>query len=306
MSLLRDANRDQGNDLRSRFPHNPFTKIIIKRDFDVTQDQNKRHDRAYNRVRSADYVADAFPKHKVVSFMVCKDFFVGAASAYIGAQHWNTDQLGLPSMPCALLCQFATTVEVRSHCLRHLHEIPRIRFVTLRIGDQMFSNPKPEKYAWNDDLDETDFGPLKVTRRISRLRNIKSLSFVPGPCAFSGGPRFEPNVKIWKRNVQALEDYVRPIVTQPKASRSSKPRSEALRSLYKGSRVALNGGILLPPLPPRTEKRRVQIVEVEDGLTDRDVPDSEEQLHQLLKNRGPDLMAWIQAKKDLAPFVHPR
>ncbi|KAK5724647.1 hypothetical protein LTR15_004694 [Elasticomyces elasticus] len=282
------------------FPTKPAgVKITTKRRFDWAQRRKRERD-------AANHVAHSFPARKVCSFLVCKDFFLGAASAYIRAQEWDTHDLGLPSVPEALLCCFATNVRLRSYCLRRLDDIPRVRFLTLNIDENQFFGFKSERHPRDDELDETDFGELKLTRQMSKLRDNKVLCFLASGCYRSRTVSSDHAKSIWERNVQAYEDYIRPVVSLPKVRRSNMPGLDMMRPLYKGSRVSLNGGALLPPLPPQSDTRRVQIQEVEDGLADCDIPDSEEQLLHLLKDRGPDLLAWIQAKKDFAPFAFPR
>ncbi|KAK5701727.1 hypothetical protein LTR97_004545 [Elasticomyces elasticus] len=240
-------------------------RFITRRQFDWKQRLKRERD-------FANYVAQSFPARKVRSFLVCKDFFLGAASAYIRAQEWDTHDLGLPSVPEALLCCFATNVRSRSHCLGRLDDIPRVRNLILNIGENQFFDFKSERHPRGDGLDETDFGELKLTRQMSKLRDIKVLGFLASGCYRSRRTSADHTKSIWERNVQAYEDYIRPVVSQPEVHRSSMPGLDMMRPLYNESQVSLNGSTLLPPLPPQSDTRRVQIQEVEDGLADYNIP----------------------------------
>ncbi|KAK5701726.1 hypothetical protein LTR97_004544 [Elasticomyces elasticus] len=272
------------------------TRIVIKHDWDKVQ-QIRRN------LQGDQYLVEPFPGHKVSSFAVNKSFLLGATTAYVSAQRWHISTLFPHNKnSCGLLSEFATDVHARpqSSSLNLLRELHHLTSLTINFDDYSFPKLDGGRYAWEDDLDVMDFEELKLTKHLREVRGLKALRFEPGLQSYAREHRQQ---RIWEKNVQCFEDYLRPFVSRSKKHPSnSEVEADLGVPLYLGSRVCAHSSALRPK-PPRIEWRRVQVIEVRDGLTDDDVPESKEQLPRLLEDRSTEFMAWVQAKKELALFI---
>ncbi|KAK5740530.1 hypothetical protein LTR17_004567 [Elasticomyces elasticus] len=242
----------------------PFdTRIVIKHDWDKVQDIRRNF-------QGDQYIVLPFPDHKVSSFAVNKSFLLGAATAYISAQRWHISTLFPRNKnSCGLLSEFATDLD-------------------------------GGRYAWANDLDAMDFEELKLTKYLRELRDLKVLRFEPGLQSYAREHRQQ---RTWEKNVQRFEDYLRPFVSRSKKHPSkSEVEADLGVPLYLGSRVCAHSSAFRPN-PPRIEWRRVQVRGVRDGLADEDIPDTEQQLLQLVEAHGAEFMAWVRAKKELALLI---
>ncbi|KAK4901712.1 hypothetical protein LTR27_001484 [Elasticomyces elasticus] len=276
----------------------PFdTRIVIKHDWDRVQDIRRNF-------QGDQYIVLPFPDHKVSSFAINKSFLLGAATAYISAQRWHISTLFPRNKnTCGLLSEFATDVHARpeSSSLNLLRELHHLTSLTINFDDYTFPKLDGGRYAWDDNLNAMDFEELKLTKYLREVRGLKVLRFEPGLQSYAREFRQQ---RIWERNVQRFEEYLRPFVSRSKKHPSnSEVEDNPGVPLYLGSRVCADRSTLRPN-PPRTEWRRVQVRELRDGLADEDIPDTEEQLLQLAEARGADFMAWVRAKKELALLIH--
>ncbi|KAK3659748.1 hypothetical protein LTR56_001112 [Elasticomyces elasticus] len=288
--------RDIIHEFAYHIPKPVDTRIVIKHDWDKVQEIRRNF-------QGDQYIVQPFPDHKVSSFAVNKSFLLGAATAYISAQRWHISTLFPHNRnSCGLLSEFATDVHARpqSSSLNLLRELHHLTSLTINFDDYTFPKLDGDRYAWEDDLDAMDFEELKLTKYLREVRGLKALRFEPGLQSYAREHRQQ---RIWEKNVQRFEDYLRPFVSRSKKHLSnSEVEADLGVPLYLGSRVRAHSSALRSN-PPRMQWRRVQVIEVRDGLTDEDVPDTEQQLLQLVDARGAEFMAWIRAKKELALLV---
>ena len=118
----------------------------------------------YRRYESrAAYTPRAFPGQKVSDFMVCKNFFVAAANAYVSNQVFDDTAQGLLessllSKRYGILPQWMTSITLEAYKLEW--ELPAsLKVVTAIVREYMFDDLDP-KLACEDDLDEDDFKVL--------------------------------------------------------------------------------------------------------------------------------------------------
>ncbi|KAK5679701.1 hypothetical protein LTS10_007649 [Elasticomyces elasticus] len=272
------------------------TRIVIKHDWDKVRDIRRNF-------QGDQYIVQPFPDHKVAGFLVNKSFLLGATTAYVSAQRWHISTL-FPrnENSCGLLSEFATDVHARpdSSGLKLLRELHHLTSLTINFDDYTFPKLDGGRYAWDDDPDAMDFEELKLTRYLREVRGLKVLRFEPGLQSYA---REFQQQRIWERNVQRFEDYLRPFVSRSKKHPSNSGVEDNLGvPLYLGSRVCADKSTLRPS-PPRIEWRRVQVRGVRDGLADEDIPDTEQQLLQLVEAHGAEFMAWVRAKKELALLI---
>ncbi|KAK5119148.1 hypothetical protein LTR85_007762 [Meristemomyces frigidus] len=224
---------------------NVLRGIISKRDWDHEEQEKKKMNRANYRVRP-------FSDEKITQFLISKEFFVGAANAYMSAQKW--DAISVTDFLCqrkevGLFFQFARDVSLTGSLIRDLRFCRNLRSLTLTVTHLQFDDLL-NKVVWEDPCHAVDF---------RRLRFAKDLRKLPGGLqrlVITAGRRRYANtaskVEIWNTNVKRSRKFILHDLSRPRETRAEKgnnKRNKRPTPLYFGSRMCFDPSIVLPERP---------------------------------------------------------
>ncbi|KAK4897541.1 hypothetical protein LTR27_004685 [Elasticomyces elasticus] len=271
-------------------------KIIFKHEWQEEQDDLYKRDRT-------SYVPAAFPDYKVSELMVSKKFFVGAARAYMGAQHWTDDTTSaLLADQCGLFYEYARHISLPDTWLvGDAANCPRLASLEVELDGYDFDDMRRGLHMWEDICQASDFEGLETTTQLLRLTRVTSLKSVKFTAARTCSLFANTAAKeqMWQDNVRRYQEYICKQLDQHKEPLAERMIQKLGGPLYMKSRVCFDSKVLLPegnPLPG-------SVTAVTGSLADGDIPETEDELLAMVKQRGPDFVAWIQrAKTALAVF----
>ncbi|KAK3613507.1 hypothetical protein LTR56_027841 [Elasticomyces elasticus] len=265
-------------------------KIIFKCDWQEEQDDLYKKDRT-------NYVPAAFPDYKVSEFVVSKKFFVGAARAYIGAQHWTDDTTStLLADQCGLFHEYARHISLPdTYLVGDAAKCPRLASLDVELDAYDFDDMRRGLHMWEDICQGSDFEGLETTTqllRLTRVTSLKSLKFTAArTCSLFANTAAKE--QMWQDNVGRYQEYICKQLDQHKEPLADRMNQEPGGPLYMKSRVCFDSKVLLPegtPLPG-------SLSAVTGSLADSDIPETQHELLEMVKQRGPEFVAWIQRAK---------
>ncbi|KAK6422732.1 hypothetical protein LTR81_004589 [Elasticomyces elasticus] len=264
-------------------------KIIFKREWQREQDREYKRDRA-------NYVTETFPTPKVSEFMVSKEFFVGAARAYMGAQDWQTDDVrGFVWGHHGIFYKFARYASVNLiGCVTELSDCRRLKSLTVDISVYAFEDMRPGLHVWEDVCSDSDFEGLETTSDLLELRRATSLTSLK--ITAEHGSHYFANTaakeQMWQDNVRRYQDYLWKNIEE-KREDCTKRTNRPEEPLYWWSRVCFDTHDLRPDPKLKVDTKE----QITGPLHDSDVPEDEHELLDMVKQRGADVVAWVRAKK---------
>ncbi|KAK5739412.1 hypothetical protein LTR17_005317 [Elasticomyces elasticus] len=271
-------------------------KIVFKCDWQEEQDDLYKKDRT-------NYVPAAFPDYKVSELMVSKKFFVGAARAYMGAQHWTDDTTSaLLGDQCGLFYEYARHISLPDTFLMgDPAKCPRLASIEVELDAYDFDDMRRGLHMWEDICQDSDFEGLETTTqllRLSRCPSLKSVKFTAArTCSLFANTAVKE--QMWQDNVRRYQEYIFKQLDQHKEPLADTMVQKPGGPLYMKSRVCFDSKVLLPEGNPLLGS----VTAITGSLADSDIPETEHELLEMVKQRGPDFVAWIQrAKTALAVF----
>ncbi|KAK5675828.1 hypothetical protein LTS10_011559 [Elasticomyces elasticus] len=269
-------------------------EILFKCDWQGKQDRLYKQDRA-------NYIPASFGECKVSHWMVSKEFFIGAARAYMSAQQWRDRAVsGFLSDGHGLFYQFAQHAHVRMiTCIPELSRCRQLTSLTVDLNEYAFEDIRPGLHVWEDVCSDTDFEELEFTERLLALRraaSLKSLQFTAEKAYYANTAAKK---QTWQDNVRRYQDYIWAKIKQngeqyrrPNGEQRTGKQRGLEQPLYWWSRVCFDTNKLLPEDVEDDETEYMT-----GPLADNDVPETEDELFDMLEQRGPDFVAWVRAKK---------
>jgi hypothetical protein len=206
------------------------------------------HERERDRRRAQHgYTMKPFPAPKVEEFMINKKFFTLAARTWVQQQETfmlKSDALAPHQLPLkkGIIRAYVSSWRGPSWIHEYLHSYPQLRDVGLEVSFKVFEAIEPI-FAWEVDLSEDH---LKKVARISGLSAVSGLTWLrltAKDCKWAETPKKK---QIWEQNVKKLEQYLQPIVTEPRAAEDMTMHTVSgyqrlgPEALYYGSSVKTN------------------------------------------------------------------
>ncbi|CAK3846606.1 Hypothetical predicted protein [Lecanosticta acicola] len=192
-------------------------------------------------------------KPKVDDFLVSKAFFALSAKAWFSVQTWEDGPTHKSSFfRSRLFYEYGTYVERPADSrLEGVVTCPRLHTAHIGMTTDNFDElilqeglpASEQKLPWIDKLEAADFEKLKVTAALKKASGLREFSLRPVGYGYT---KSDEDRQIWKDNVHALEEYVRPIVTGPKKLADEEYPKDCPRPLYAGSRVCWDTSDMLP------------------------------------------------------------
>lgn len=205
----------------------------------------ERQERDKQRDNPAGYVARPFSP-KVNDFLVCKLFFVNATRAWTGNQSFDYttncssifSDVGRGSLG-GIVSGYVVDLRSAHWITENMYRLPCLKFLQLMIQPGIFEVIEP-KYAWKEELTMADFEKVESSVQLTLLSGLKSIRLIPGRHRWV---RTVEDRAMWSKNVQTLEDLVRPFVTRERSPQEViRAEEEGRGMLYIGSRVKLDTG----------------------------------------------------------------
>ncbi|KAK3072660.1 hypothetical protein LTR53_006399 [Teratosphaeriaceae sp. CCFEE 6253] len=273
----------------------------------ISKDDWIKADKTAQLKTKADYIWAPEPRPKVVAFMVSKAFFFMAAKAFI------QDALLRPSPRCSAR-GYRSMNTISSAGIGHawlrsldmdLRAFPltppsALRSLTLSLReDDLWTT---EKSPWEFNIPEADVWTHPDIKRVLKVRGLAHFALRASPARYL---QTSVQHRQWDRNLQLIEDIIRPIVQQPEskaASSDGSMRYPATASLYPGSLVSATGSAILDHRTVLVSTslrgaRGVTATKALSKLDDDDIPDSSADLAQLLATDGATVMEWVRKAK---------
>lgn len=288
-------------------------QVVTKARWQEIEQQKWRTDRAA-------YAPRPF-QAKVSEFLVSKQYFVCATSAFIGNQTFDirreVDFTG-PSQG-GIIFQFMTAVilDTIDIMMKFSTFPPNLKSVTLAMKEPDFEVVEP-KLAWEDDLDEEDFKAITNKNKYHRLSALHGFELEPDPCYYADTRK---QVEKLKENVEKLEDFLWPIVSRPKDISCEDLKIQVVSHtapLYLGSKVLFGTSHMAEDLSDERPRKRPRLMgfggtstrsELEMNtmgpLRLRDIPDDLNDLQLLVWYDGDRFLELIRGlkQKDVAGLL---
>ncbi|KAK5729549.1 hypothetical protein LTR17_011852 [Elasticomyces elasticus] len=196
------------------------------------------------------------PRRKVSQFMVCKEYFVAAARAYVSAQTWK-----LPDSQCVngprtfhpdggLFHQHARRVRLyHTRNLRRVRECVNLTHLRITLDPDNFQDLRG-KDIYEDVCTHIDFYGLYLTETLQIVEGVHPIKFKADEDNLWDNRR-EPGHKTWINNVQLFEDFFEQYVLAPRRTNIRKKvvgynSTTINQALYPGSRVCFGTNRILP------------------------------------------------------------
>ena len=194
------------------------------------------------------YTMRPFPNVKVSEFLVSKQFFVGAAKAYVESRAFEDGisfalKGSVTGPVCGIVPAFAKEIVQNAGDVitGRYKDLPNLKIWNLGLDEFFFMELLP-KCAWKDVLTECDFEKLPAYEDLCKASGLIAFTVFSQKCYFVGAER-----QIWYQNLKALESAVQSHVIRPKTMstpRLSKSSSVQRTPLYSGSAVCFGTSTL--------------------------------------------------------------
>lgn len=276
------------------YPANGKLKIINRHRWD-------RQERKQRRSLGKTYQPRPFTSHLVSRFLVCKQFFLGAAKAFIGNQiiespghYFDADD---PTVNYNIIYRFLKTAVSDLDSVKSLFERRSIgqplRKLTIRYDDGSL-DMRDVKYAWEEESTEDDFRSIANIFALKHLANVKDFDFEFRPF----GVRVRGvNRETWNKNPENFESFVRAYVAE-----ANLPKTEVDSGtdelLPTNSTSSAEDSMSLPD--DLHETNSLSNLESTVKLTINELPRTAEEMIELLKNEGErvmDLISDLQSRE---------
>ncbi|KAK4546239.1 hypothetical protein LTR36_002376 [Oleoguttula mirabilis] len=196
-----------------------------------------------------DRVLQPFPVLKVNELLVSKTFFVAAARAFVGNQHFeNIDELLSTNggISTGMAFQWATSVTV-STWENRVYRLPSLRSMALKLDQAIFEVLEP-KYAWLETCDQDELKQIELYTRLVECETLRVFKPLAKPCIWA---KTEVERQTYLSSVVAFGVLVCAELKKPKDQiRSPTPpcRGEPV-PIYRSSEVHLPTTIPAEPSP---------------------------------------------------------
>ncbi len=273
MPPTRPPGGDTAYDLRLRVLRT--TKLITEEAWDDNQEEIIRECNSW-------HIKEPFPSCKVGEFMVSKQYFVGAARAFIGSREWSDEwdedewdeeetttlhEQFLASDTIKALQAFLRTLQTGNITPEALSHLPCLLNLRFTIQQQDFVE-LTDYNALDDYIPMEDMRELRVFKKCESLfdrglkdltvYSTKDLSRRPQP---GHGRRWatKEETDMFKQNVGRLESLIRQCMLSSSKTVTTTEAGEAgtaCIALYPGSAVCINCSKIHNPIP--NEERAIR------------------------------------------------
>lgn len=272
-------------------------KIIFPFEWDCNEiDNRKRHGKSY--------ITRPFPAPVVDRFLVSKRYFLNAAKVFIGDRAFRNPRdfykrNSSPHYNIVMRFMQRAKIEIFSVnfiCGARAPETPMLTEVIINL-DPYYLDCFKTKFPWEEEFGDDHFNFLARKYGLKCLSKIKKYRFEFGPFQVR---ELQAENDMWELNARKFEEYVRRYVGSFKVKTrtsgfnieagfpsASTTASESDKTAHTHSKSGTGSG-----------------GEMQSGMSLTQLPDTAEEMIELLKNKGGEVMGLLGALKDEEKAKH--